>query len=74
METNPILLALMAGLFTWGMTTAGAALVFFFKTINKNVLNIMLGFAAGVMVAASYRMDASYTRVCSRRYCTYDYG
>lgn len=54
METNPILLALMAGLFTWGMTTAGAALVFFFKTINKNVLNIMLGFAAGVMVAASF--------------------
>lgn len=54
METNPILFALMAGLFTWGMTSAGAALVFFFKTINKNVLNIMLGFAAGVMVAASF--------------------
>ena len=54
MENNPLFLALMAGLFTWGMTSAGAALVFFFKTINKNVLNIMLGFAAGVMVAASF--------------------
>ena len=54
MENNPLLLALMAGLFTWGMTSAGAALVFLFKTINKNVLNIMLGFAAGVMIAASF--------------------
>lgn len=51
---NPLLLALMAGLFTWAMTSAGAALVFIFKEINKNILNIMLGFAAGVMVAASF--------------------
>ncbi|WP_242347999.1 ZIP family metal transporter [Mucispirillum schaedleri] len=51
---NPLLLAFMAGLFTWVMTSAGAALVFLFKEINKNILNIMLGFAAGVMVAASF--------------------
>lgn len=51
---NPLLLALMAGLFTWAMTSAGAALVFLFKEINKKTLNIMLGFAAGVMVAASF--------------------
>lgn len=51
---NPLLLALMAGLFTWAMTSAGAALVFLFKEINKYILNIMLGFAAGVMVAASF--------------------
>ena len=51
---NPFLLAFMAGLFTWVMTSAGAALVFLFKEINKNILNIMLGFAAGVMVAASF--------------------
>lgn len=51
---NPLLLALMAGLFTWAMTSAGAALVFLFKELNKTVLNIMLGFAAGVMVAASF--------------------
>ena len=36
------------------MTALGAALVFFFKTIKKNVLNGMLGFAAGVMIAASF--------------------
>ncbi|MDE7314777.1 MAG: ZIP family metal transporter [Mucispirillum sp.] len=51
---NPLLLALMAGLFTWAVTSAGAALVFLFKEINKKTLNIMLGFAAGVMVAASF--------------------
>lgn len=51
---NPLLLALMAGLFIWAMTSAGAALVFLFKEINKKILNIMLGFAAGVMVAASF--------------------
>lgn len=51
---NPLLLALMAGFFTWAMTSAGAALVFLFKEINKKILNIMLGFAAGVMVAASF--------------------
>ena len=46
--------ALIATLFTWGVTALGAALVFFFKTINKTVLNGMLGFAAGVMIAASF--------------------
>lgn len=51
---NPLLLALMAGLFTWFMTSLGSALVFVFKEINKNILNIMLGFATGVMVAASF--------------------
>lgn len=51
---NPVLLALMGGVFTWGMTAMGAVLVFFFKSISKSVLNTMLGFAAGVMVAASF--------------------
>ena len=46
--------ALMATIFTWGVTALGAGLVFFFKSINKKVLNGMLGFAAGVMVAASF--------------------
>jgi ZIP family zinc transporter len=46
--------AFIATLFTWGVTALGAALVFFFKTINKKVLNSMLGFAAGVMIAASF--------------------
>lgn len=51
---NPILLALFATLFTWGMTALGASLVFFFKKIDKRILNLMLGFAAGVMIAASF--------------------
>ncbi len=54
LEYNPILLALFATLFTWFVTALGAAMVFFFKTINKKVLNSMLGFAAGVMIAASF--------------------
>ena len=51
---NPIVQALLATLFTWGVTALGAALVFFFKTINRKVLDAMLGFAAGVMIAASF--------------------
>ena len=51
---NPILQAFIATLFTWSITALGAALVFFFKKINKNILDSMLGFAAGVMIAASF--------------------
>lgn len=51
---DPVLQALLATLFTWGVTALGAALVFFFKSIHKQVLNGMLGFAAGVMIAASF--------------------
>ena len=53
-EQDPVLQALIATLFTWFVTALGAALVFFFKTINRKVLDTMLGFAAGVMIAASY--------------------
>ena len=51
---NPILMALFATLFTWLVTALGAAMVFFFRTINQRILNAMLGFAAGVMIAASF--------------------
>ncbi|HWQ29558.1 MAG TPA: ZIP family metal transporter [Negativicutes bacterium] len=51
---NPVMQALCATLFTWFVTALGASLVFFFKSINKVVLNGMLGFAAGVMIAASF--------------------
>ena len=51
---NPILGALYATLFTWGLTAAGASLVFLFKTMNRAVLDGMLGFTGGVMVAASF--------------------
>ena len=46
--------ALIATMFTWSVTALGASLVFFFKVINKKILNGMLGFAAGVMIAASF--------------------
>ncbi|MBE0503014.1 MAG: ZIP family metal transporter [Desulfuromonadales bacterium] len=49
-----ILQAFLAGLFTWGLTAAGAACIFFFRTVNRKLLDGMLGFAAGVMIAASY--------------------
>lgn len=50
----PILLAFFAGVFTWAVTALGAGMVFFFKEINIKVLNGMLGFASGVMIAASF--------------------
>lgn len=51
---NPITQAFIAILFTWGMTALGATLVFATKTINQRLLDSMLGFAGGVMIAASY--------------------
>lgn len=51
---SPILQALLATCFTWFVTAVGAAFVFFFKSINRKVLDAMLGFAAGVMIAASF--------------------
>jgi zinc transporter ZupT len=46
---NPVRQALLATVFTWLMTALGAGLVFFFKTINRKMLDGMLGFAAGAM-------------------------
>ena len=51
---EPVTYAFFAALFTWGVTALGASLVFFFKKINIRILNLMLGFASGVMLAASY--------------------
>jgi ZIP family zinc transporter len=53
-QQNPVMQALVASIFTWGVTAAGAALVFVFKEFNKKLLDVMLGFAAGVMTAASF--------------------
>lgn len=53
-ELPTLLQALFAGLFTWLLTASGAAGVFFFRTVNRKLLDGMLGFAAGVMIAASY--------------------
>jgi zinc transporter, ZIP family len=53
-DLHQIYQALIATLFTWFMTALGSSLVFFFKSINRKILDAMLGFAAGVMIAASY--------------------
>jgi ZIP family zinc transporter len=50
---DPILQALLATLFTWLMTAVGAAFVFGFKSMHERLVDLMLGFAAGVMIAAS---------------------
>jgi len=54
LNLSPIMQALLATCFTWFVTALGASAVFFFKTINRKVLDGMLGFAAGVMIAASF--------------------
>lgn len=51
---SPVLQAFLATVFTWGMTALGAALVFGTKKVNRKVLDSMLGFAGGVMIAASF--------------------
>lgn len=53
-DLNPITQAWIATTFTWMVTALGAAMVFFFKSIKREVFNFMLGFAAGVMIAASF--------------------
>ena len=51
---HPIVQALAATLFTWGVTALGAALVFLTRRVDQRLLDSMNGFAAGVMIAASY--------------------
>ncbi|WP_425347797.1 ZIP family metal transporter, partial [Staphylococcus aureus] len=50
----PYIQALIAGIITWLLTALGAAAVFIFKRVNDKILNSMQGFAAGIMIAASF--------------------
>ena len=54
LNLNPVLQALFATLFTWFVTALGAFIVCFFKNINQKALDLLLGFASGVMIAASF--------------------
>lgn len=55
LRSQPVVMqAFLAGLFTWGCTIVGSAVVFFFKQVSRKLLDIMMGFAAGVMIAASF--------------------
>jgi len=51
---SPVTQGLVAACFTYLITAAGAGTVFFFKTMNQKILDMMMGFAAGVMTAASF--------------------
>lgn len=53
-EQSVVLQAFLAGLFTWTCTILGSAIVFFFKHVSRKLLDTMQGFAAGVMIAASF--------------------
>jgi ZIP family zinc transporter len=53
-ELHPVVQSLIGTGFTWLATAIGAATVFFFKKINQLFLETMLGFAAGIMIAAAY--------------------
>ncbi len=53
-ELHPVVQALLATLGTWGLTAAGAALVVFTKQVSRRYLDASVGFAAGVMIAASF--------------------
>ena len=51
---SPIYQALIAGLFTFSITVLGSSIVFFFKSINKFIMDVMLSISAGIMMAASF--------------------
>ena len=51
---SPVLMSLIATIGTWFVTLLGAAIVYFFKKVNKNILDCMLSISAGVMIAASF--------------------
>ena len=53
-DLHPVLQAFIAGCFTWGLTAMGAAVVFLSKDFNRKVLDCSLGFAAGVMLSATF--------------------
>lgn len=53
-DINPVIQALLAATMTWFITAMGASVVFFFRVANRKLLDGMLGFASGVMIAASY--------------------
>lgn len=53
-QFSPPIQALLAGIFTWFLTAIGASMVIFVKNVNRKLLDTVLGFAAGVMIAASF--------------------
>lgn len=54
LDLSPVIQALIATIFTWAVTMLGASIVFFFKEVKKGIMDALLGFSAGVMIAASF--------------------
>ena len=54
LDLSPVIQALIATIFTWAVTMLGASIVFFFKEVKKSIMDALLGFSAGVMIAASF--------------------
>ncbi|MBR6667968.1 MAG: ZIP family metal transporter [Clostridia bacterium] len=54
LHISPLLQALLATLLTWGVTALGAALVLFSRRTHPLVMDALLAFGAGVMLASSY--------------------
>lgn len=53
LHLNPIYQALISGIFTFSITTMGSSIVFFFKNINKSIMNVMFSISAGIMISSS---------------------
>ena len=54
LNIDPFILTILATLFTCAITTLGSSIVFFFKKVNKNILDIMLAISSGIMLSASF--------------------
>ena len=54
LDLSPVIQALIATVFTWAVTMLGASIVFFFREVKKSIMDALLGFSAGVMIAASF--------------------
>lgn len=54
LSLSPLLLAFIGGIFTLIFSVLGAAIVLFFKTVNKNIMDYMIALSAGVMLSAAF--------------------
>lgn len=67
-KLHPVVFALLAGLFTWVLTALGSSFVFLKKEFNQKLFDAMLGFAGGIMIAASFWSLLAPAIEIARRY------
>ena len=69
LHQNVVFLAFLGGLFRCGCSIVGSGIVFFFKNISRKLQDIMMGFAAGVMIAASFwSATGSFFGLCQSKW------